>query len=106
MKVLQIQCSCPSRETAVKLSRGLIEQHLAACVQIVPHVRSIYRWKDSIEESDEWLLLIKSAEDRFEQVKDYLDKQHPYELPEVIAVEANAGLLGYLDWVITATRTP
>jgi periplasmic divalent cation tolerance protein len=92
-------CTCPDADTAQRIARALVEQRLAACVNIVPGLRSIYRWKDAIEDEPECLLLVKTRESRVDALAESIRSLHPYELPEVIAVPVVAGLASYLDWV-------
>lgn len=91
--------TCDSPEQASALARQLIESRLAACVNIVPGVRSIYRWKGEIEDATEWQLVIKSRRDLFEKLRETLAAMHSYEVPEVIAFPIVDGSPGYLDWL-------
>jgi periplasmic divalent cation tolerance protein len=84
---------------AEKIARGLVEAHLAACVNVVPGIRSFYRWKGNIEEAAEWLLIIKSSRRRFEALRTALEKLHSYEVPEVIALSVVDGSKNYLNWM-------
>src|SRR5262245_40422936 len=86
-----------SAEDAETIARHLVEQHLAACVSIVREIRSIYRWEGKIEAASEWLLLIKSSRDRFEALRQLLEKLHTYEVPEVIALPVVEGSRNYLN---------
>jgi periplasmic divalent cation tolerance protein len=95
--------SCPPN-VARQLAETLIEQRVAACVNILPQVQSVYRWKDEITEDTESLLLIKFAAGDFTRLRDAVLKQHPYELPEIIAVNISDGHAPYLDWILAATR--
>lgn len=88
-----------SEDEARKIARHLIEHQLAACVNIVPHVESIYRWQGKVESSREWLLLIKTTAARFPEVRDAIRELHSYELPECIAVSVEDGSLDYLQWI-------
>jgi periplasmic divalent cation tolerance protein len=106
MSVLLVLCTCPDEAMAQTLAHALVEQHLAACVNLIPRLRSIYRWQGRIECSDEVLLLIKTVAERFEAVRDHIVGAHPYALPEVLAFESIAGLDRYLDWVRTETKQP
>lgn len=97
--------TCDSEEQASDLARALVEHHLAACVNILPGARSVYRWKEEIEESTEWLLVIKSRRDLFPAVRASIEKLHTYEVPELIAlpvVEGSAPYLAWLDRELTA----
>jgi periplasmic divalent cation tolerance protein len=91
--------TCSTPEEAAQIARKLIEERLAACVNVAPRIRSFYRWKGAIEESDEYLLIIKSSRDRFEQLRVELEKVHTYEVPEVVAVPVIAGSPNYLNWI-------
>jgi len=88
-----------SAEEAEKIARRLVEQRLAACVNVAAGVRSFYRWKGSIEDTGEWLLIIKSSRSRFEKLQAELEKLHSYEVPEVIAMPVIEGARNYLDWM-------
>jgi len=97
-------CTCPDTDTAERLAEALVEERLAACVNILPGLRSVYRWQAEVERADEVLLLIKTLPDRYPALQDRLRELHPYELPELLAVEAAAGLPAYLSWVADETR--
>lgn len=103
MTVLIAYCTCPDRVVAEDLARELVEHRLAACVGVVPGMRSIYRWKDAIEQADEVQLVIKTTRARFDALQRAILARHPYELPELVAVEAAAGLDRYLDWIGAST---
>jgi periplasmic divalent cation tolerance protein len=103
MTALIVFCTCPDRESAQRLARALVEQRLAACIGVVPGVRSIYRWNDAVEEADEAQLLIKTTSERYPALEAAVRAAHPYELPELIAVEAAAGSVPYLDWIGAST---
>ncbi len=91
--------TCPDAASAEHIARALVEEGLAACVNILPPMRSIYRWKGKIEDATEQLLVIKSAAARFPAIRDRLRALHPYELPEIIAVPIADGLPDYLAWL-------
>lgn len=91
--------TCADSESADLLASVLVESGLAACVNIVPGLRSVYQWKGEVVKDDELLLVIKSRSDRFEQLKQAILERHPYELPEVIAVPVEAGHAPYLAWI-------
>ena len=93
--------TCPDRETAERIAAILVEQRLAACVNIVPGLTSVYRWQGRIEKDPELLLLIKTEADRFEALARTLRDHHPYELPEVVAVTLSNGSADYLNWITT-----
>ena len=96
---LVIYCTCPDTSVASEIAEALLEQRLAACVNLLPNVQSIYRWQGRIERDDEVLLLIKSDATRFEQLKKQILDLHPYELPEIIGVPVEAGYREYLRWI-------
>lgn len=98
-----ILCACPP-DAADRLAGALVEARLAACVSVLPGIRSTYRWQGAIEQADETLLLIKTGADRVPALVDRIRELHPYELPEVIVVEAAGGLPAYLAWVAAETR--
>ncbi|MES9968932.1 MAG: divalent-cation tolerance protein CutA [Candidatus Thiodiazotropha sp.] len=102
--LLLILCTAPDRETGLKLAKSLLDQGLAACVNLTSPVTSVYRWQGRLEQSDEILLLIKSVEKKYQRVEALLREQHPYELPEIIAVPVEQGLGDYLDWVERCTK--
>lgn len=91
--------ACDSEESAAALARTLVEQRLAACVNILPGARSIYRWQGKIEDSPEWVLIIKSRRDLFGRLREAIAKTHSYEVPEVIALPVVDGSLAYLAWL-------
>ena len=97
-------CTCPDAGTAERIATALVDERLAACVNILPGVRSVYRWQDQVERADEQLLLVKTMPEHFERMKTRLLELHPYELPEVLAVEADHGHPDYLLWVAAQTR--
>jgi periplasmic divalent cation tolerance protein len=91
--------TCGSPEEAERLARLLVDRRLAACVNIVTPVRSIYRWQGAVEDAAEWLLLIKTSRARFEELSETLRAAHSYEVPEILALPAVAGSHSYLDWI-------
>lgn len=91
--------TCDSPEAAAGLARRLVEARVAACVNIVPGITSVYHWQGKIEEAGEWLLLIKSSRELFEDLQRELAAAHTYEVPEVLALPVIDGSAGYLDWL-------
>jgi periplasmic divalent cation tolerance protein len=91
--------TCDSEEQAGKIARHLIEKRLAACVNILPGAQSIYRWKDAIEQTAEFVLLIKSRRDHFSALCTELASVHSYEVPEVLALPVVDGSEDYLAWL-------
>ena len=94
-----ILCTCPDEGTASRLAGGLLEEQLAACVNILPGIRSIYRWQDAVSDDAEVLMVIKSLASRFEAVETWLQKHHPYEVPEVLALPAEKVSADYMAWI-------
>jgi periplasmic divalent cation tolerance protein len=86
-------------EDAERIAEALVTRRLAACVNVLPGVRSIYRWKEGVERDEERLLLVKSRADRFDALREAILALHPYEVPEVIAVPIADGSTGYLRWL-------
>jgi periplasmic divalent cation tolerance protein len=91
--------TCATPEEAEKLARFLLDEHLAACVSVVPAVRSFYHWKGAIESASECLLLVKTSRNLFPKLCEALGKAHSYEVPETLAVPIVAGSAAYLDWM-------
>ena len=94
-----ILCTCPDRGTSEKIAKRLVEDRLAACVNILPGLTSIYSWQDRLEMAEEHLLLIKSARDRYPAIEQAISDLHPYDLPEIIALPIAHGLPDYLKWI-------
>lgn len=92
--------TAPDAEVAARIARTLVEEKLAACGNVLPGLRSIYRWKGLVEDASEALLVLKTARDRFDAIVDRIRAIHPYELPEVIALPIAAGYDEYLDWIV------
>jgi periplasmic divalent cation tolerance protein len=90
--------TCASPQEAQRVAHALVEKRLAACVNVMP-VRSVYHWKDAIEEEEEVLLVIKSSRELFDRLRGEIERLHSYELPEVIALPIVDGSQGYLTWL-------
>jgi periplasmic divalent cation tolerance protein len=88
-----------SAEDAERIARALVERRLAACVNVVPGVVSVYRWKGGVDRDEERLLVIKTRADRLEALREALVALHPYELPELVAMPIQAGHAPYLAWL-------
>ena len=91
--------TCASTEEAQRVARALVEKRLAACVNVISGIRSVYRWKDAIEDEEEILLVIKTSRALMEEVKDEIERLHSYEVPEVIALQVVDGSERYLAWM-------
>ena len=92
-------CTCPDAATAERLAALVVKERLAACVNIVPGLTSVYRWQGEVQRDSEVLLLAKTRADRYPELQQALVAAHPYELPEVVAVSLSHGLPGYLAWL-------
>ena len=101
--ILVVLCTCPDDSVAKKLAGGLVEQRLAACVNVLPGIRSIYRWQGRVQDDGEVLMVIKSSQETYAALECWLSEQHPYDLPEIIALPVERGLQGYLEWVAEET---
>jgi len=88
-----------SKDEARRIGRTLVERLLAACVNVIPQVGTIYRWEGEIEEAEEWLLIIKTTATAFERVRDAINELHSYDVPECISVAIENGSMAYLNWV-------
>lgn len=96
---LLIYCTCPDPGSARAIANSLVDKGLAACVSILPAVQSVYRWRGKRESAEEQLLVIKARSDVYGRLERAIVDQHPYELPEIIAVPITHGLAGYLAWI-------
>lgn len=102
-EALIVFVTCPP-EHAPALAKSLVASRLAACVNILPAIGSVYRWQGELQQDEESLLLIKTSHSRYTALEQAVREQHPYELPEVLAVGVEAGLPGYLDWIRDSTE--
>ena len=96
---LAVYCTCPDENTADRIAQTLVNEGLSACINIVPSVKSVYRWQGRIESATESLMIIKIAASNYERIEQRIVELHPYELPEVIGVPIIAGLEPYLAWL-------
>jgi periplasmic divalent cation tolerance protein len=103
MTALLVYSACPTIEVAQRIAEVLVDERLAACVSVLPGMTSTYRWQGAIERADEILLIAKTTPDRREALQSRIVSLHPYELPEVIAVEGVA-LPAYFDWIVRETH--
>jgi periplasmic divalent cation tolerance protein len=94
-----------SEEEARKIARALVERRIAACVNIVPQVTSIYRWQGKTEEAREWVLIVKTTAAAFDEVRQAIADLHSYELPECVCLTIEDGSPGYLEWISESVST-
>ena len=100
---LVLLVTAPDRGTAESLATTVVSEGCAACVNLVGPVVSIYRWQDKIERDEEWLLIVKTTRDRFDDVQRRVLELHPYDTPEVLALPVEGGAADYLQWLTTAS---
>lgn len=100
--LLVVLCTCPPRD-ARRLAEQLVQTRLAACVNILPAVTSVYRWQDDVVDEDEALMIIKTTAERREELFHELAAQHPYTVPEIVSLPSNSVLSSYHAWVIAET---
>ena len=100
---LVIFCTTASEDEAATISKTVVEEGLAACANIIPQIRSIYRWKEKIWDERETLIMIKSREDLFEKLRSRIREIHTYEVPEITAVPVEKGDAAYLQWIEAVT---
>ncbi len=91
--------TCGSEEEAAKIANSLVEERLAACVNIISPVRSIYRWEGKIWDEREWMLMIKTQKKRFEDLEKKVKSLHSYSVPEIVALPVVEGSASYLKWL-------
>jgi periplasmic divalent cation tolerance protein len=96
--------TCGSEEEALKIANVLVEDHLAACANLIAPIRSIYRWEGKIWDEKEWLLIIKTQKHRFEALAEKVKSLHSYSVPEIIGLPITEGSPAYLDWINENTK--
>ena len=96
--------TCGSEEEALKIAHSLVEERLAACVNVVSPVRSIYRWEGKILDEKEWILFIKTQKERFEDLERKVKSLHSYSVPEIIGLPIVEGSTSYLEWMKETTE--
>jgi periplasmic divalent cation tolerance protein len=102
-RALVVLCTIDTDERARVLADTLVGRRLAACVQVVGPIRSTYRWRDAVETATEWILLMKTTEERFTDLRDGIAAAHPYDVPEIVALPIETGLAEYLGWIGAST---
>jgi periplasmic divalent cation tolerance protein len=96
---VEVHVTTPDGATAARLARVLVEERLAACVQVLPGVTSVYRWNGAVESAEEHLLLVKTTASAFEAIRERIGSEHPYDTPEVLALPVVAVAPGYAAWL-------
>ena len=94
-----VLCTVPDRENAERIAETLVAEQLAACVNIIPGITSVYRWQGAVEKGEELLLFIKTRQDAYSALEQRIRALHPYELPEIIAVPIQTGQKDYIRWI-------
>ncbi|WP_426730456.1 divalent-cation tolerance protein CutA [Myxococcus faecalis] len=98
--------TAPSADKAAELARSLVEEQLAACGNILPGLRSIYRWEGKVQDDSEALILFKTRASLFDALRSRIVEQHPYDVPEVLRLDIADGHAPYLAWILDSTRAP
>ena len=106
MNALLVLTNLPDRAAAEKLAEALVQEHVAACVNILAPCRSVYRWQGAVQHDEEHPMLIKTTSESYAALEAAIRARHPYELPEIVAVPIERGLPAYLDWVAAQTSPP
>lgn len=96
---IQVITTTDKKENAKIIARGIVEKRLAACVQVVGPITSTYWWDNNIEESEEWLLIMKSQKNLYKELEEAIKEIHTYEVPEILSSPVIAGNQSYLDWI-------
>jgi periplasmic divalent cation tolerance protein len=97
--------TCGSEEEAIQIARSLVEERLAACVNLVSPIRSIYRWEGKVWDEKEWILIIKTLRQKFEELEKRVKSLHSYSVPEIIGLPIVEGSSAYLRWLVEMTKT-
>lgn len=103
---LQVLCTTDSRDEAESIAEALVSERLAACAQIAGPITSIYRWEGEVERAEEWLLLVKTTTERFDEAEDAIRQMHSYDTPEIVALPIERGSEDYLRWLEDAVGSP
>jgi periplasmic divalent cation tolerance protein len=103
MKATIVFCTVPTEDSAQQIARTLVKEQLAACVNIIPGIRSVFRWEGKICEDPELLLLIKTRHEEFDRLAGRLQQLHPYEVPEVLGLPVSLSTVDFITWLYQAT---
>ena len=101
---IQVFTTTGKKEDARKMAREVVEKRLAACSQVLGPIASTFWWNDNIDEDEEWLLIMKTRDDLYKELEKVIKGLHPYEVPEILALEVITGNRGYLDWLDRETK--
>lgn len=101
---LLVLTNVPDADTAHAIAHQIVEQSLAACVNILPGLHSVYRWQGAIDSASELMLMIKTTQTRYRKLEDTIKKMHPYEIPEIISIPITGGFSPYLQWIGQETQ--
>ncbi|MEM7020356.1 MAG: divalent-cation tolerance protein CutA [Pseudomonadota bacterium] len=96
--------TCPDNHTAEELAHYLVANQLAACVNILPAIQSVYRWQDAVASDEEVMLLIKTHVERYDAIQQVFSEHHPYDVPELLCLPIEQGLPAYLEWIGESVR--
>lgn len=96
---IQVFTTTDTKENARQIAKRVVEKNLAACAQIIGPISSIFWWKNNINEEEEWLIIIKSKKNLYDDLEHAIMKVHKYEIPEILAVPVLAGAKSYLEWL-------
>ena len=99
-----VNCTVPTREIALRIAEDLVGSRQAACVNIIPNIASVYRWKGALQHDDELLLIIKTRKALFGTICERIKALHPYEVPEIVSVDMTDGSDSYLQWIFESTK--
>ena len=99
-----VLCTVPDPQTGEQIANALVSEQLAACVNIIPGISSVYRWKGAVQQDREALLIIKTGQDSQAPLEQRIRALHPYELPEIIAVPIHTGQKDYLEWITSSLK--
>ena len=94
-----VLCTCPDENIAINIAENIVAQRVAACVNVLPSVYSVYHWQDNVESAKESIILIKTTREQYAALEKVITSLHPYEIPEVIALNIDNGLPEYLKWI-------
>ena len=97
-----VMITAPDRDTGLRVARALVDARLAACVNVVDRVTSVFHWEGKVQEEGEVLLIAKTTRERFEALRELALAEHPYDVPEIIALEIADGAPAYLDWIASS----